>query len=305
MNDVKKMVSEINGLLTNEHLSDEFQHKMIALIKELDSNGYNKDTLPVGPALKVEDLSKKAEEHLNDAALEAMKRKAKSQVLRFDDGRTYLSMYFSCRVRKEEIDLGVEKMATIANELADKGLIHSVLAPISFLELAQAPLEYPTVAVFFCPLVPAEEEVGLKAKYSDFSPDAGNVCKPISNVYMPNDLPPGEFMVEARYSPASMHVMDKDSKDHHARVFDTVNEYLKYLPDGTKFLGYRACAISDLSIPYELRFFNPLLTKVKTVDLEQIREVALVDGKVKQFLLTVGIRYYGVDRQELYPFKFC
>ena len=77
-------------------------------------------------------------------------------------------------------------MADVANELAAKGYIHSVLAPISAIELAIMPFEVPTSVVLFYPLVPLQyaEEV-QSHRHSIFFPKILPAVRWNSNLYTP------------------------------------------------------------------------------------------------------------------------
>lgn len=96
-----------------------------------------------------------AAKYLTPEAVAAMSGpKATRLMLVTKDGLVAKCLYFSCIVETERIEAGVEAMAKIANDMAAKGQIHSVLAPISSIELSIEGLKLPH-AVFLFILVPA------------------------------------------------------------------------------------------------------------------------------------------------------
>lgn len=254
----------------------------------------------MSPVLQVNDQTGIAEKYLTPEALEIINNGKKAKALLGFDGEQCVAKcaYFAVTVATKNVELGVEKLAEIANDLALAGLIHSILAPISSLELAASEVgKLPQSVVFFYPLVPIDQFDSIKELYEYFV-EEGSTGKTLGNLSM--DIPEGEFLAEARITHMMTVLLKEDSN---ARLFGVVNEYLKFLPKGTKFLGAKQLAVSDLSIPYELKFSNPLLQKVKKVDLEWVREVAMIDDKLEQFNLFTGIRYYGADGNRLYHYR--
>lgn len=256
------------------------------------------DNLVKSPALKVTDQTQIARNFLSAKALAAMAVKRATTLIEVDDNKNvYQCVFFAVRTKTSKIEAGVREMAEIANDLAEKGLIHSILAPIGSIDLVRSPGEVPTSAVFFYPLVPIEKvgEVKFSSAYSISEGDTGQALESFQE-----ELPAGEFFAVERISHMMSMIYGEKRFDISGTILNIVNDYLKILPPGTKFLGANQCAITDLSLPYELKFFNPLLARVKRVDLDYIRCAEVVNDKLEQFNLFTGIRYYGADGKRLF-----
>jgi len=262
-----------------------------------------------GATLMVDDLMELAGKYLSDAAKKALSKKGKNLIESYNEqvGKStsqdgmeqseYIQKHAICQyhavcVRVDKIEDGVKAISESMNELAAMGAIHSCLAPVSSIKLVQMPFEMDKCAVFcFAHIKPEFAEVAKNVKYRTLE---GGVGENLHSFDI--ELPPGEFLAECRLT--HQLAMMAPAKSKESRIFDQVKEFLKFLPEGTEFLGYRSTAIMDLSMPFELKFRNPLLQKVKRVELEYVREVALAkEGEnetLKQFNLVLGIRYLGV-----------
>lgn len=251
------------------------------------------------PVLNVKDESDVAKKYLTSKALKALEDLPKAKKLLGCDIHGVpiaKAVYFAARIKSDKIERAIEQMALVANDLVEKGLIHSILAPISTIELFRMPGEVATSAAFFFPLVPIDKVNEIK-KY-DFSTEEGEVGKLMESSEI--EQKPGDFYAVERVTAMfSMMQKDFDEKKH---IEERVEFYLKVLPSGTKFLGYTKCGILDLCIPYELKFSNPLLQRVKRVELDFVREIArLEEGEgLHEFNVFTGIRFYGEGDKELY-----
>lgn len=272
-----------------------------ASIEEL-KNQFNhvKEELEKGPAFEVTAESSLSDKYLSDAAKLALSKTEKTLVAQYnekikdnEDGssdyirKAAVCEFYTCQVRKDRIEDGVKAISASINALAEMGAIQSCLTTVSSLKLAEAMFSYPNVAVFcFVHIKPEFSERARNMKHHTIE---GGVGEPLHD--LSPDLAPGEFLADGRI----IAFLGPDKKSNESLIFDRVNEYLKYLPEGTKFLGYRTCAVMDLSLPVELKFRNPLLPNVTRVDLDYVRQVAIVDDKLKQFNLFLGVRYFGID----------
>jgi hypothetical protein len=99
--------------------------------------------------------------------------------------------------------------------------------------------------------------------------------------------PEGEFSALIRLLPSSL-LGDSNPK---SRLDDEIQLYLAVLPQGTEVLDVTQCAVVDLSIPYVVRFRNPLMKDFKEVQLEFSREGVVLDDKFEQFSLLTGVKY--------------
>lgn len=270
------------------------------LQKALKAYEEKEKTAPKGAHLQVEDHMELAAKYLNANAQAALSKKGKHIIEQYnvDMGNnnfvphSAVCQFFGVQVRKDKIEEGVKAVAEVMNELADMGAIHSCLAAISSIDLAQMMFKHATsVVICYVHIKPGFEETVRSFKYNVRE---GEIGPALHNLDI--ELPQGEFFAECRLSHqlAMMH----PPKSNESRVFDVVKDYLKYLPEGTEFVGYRQTAIVDLSLPYELRFRNPLLQRVKRVELDYVRDVAFQNEgekeQLKQFNLVTGIRYMGV-----------
>lgn len=284
-------------------LGEHFKELQAAL--EAGGHKSKPNDLRSGSAMKIEDLSSQADEKgfLTVAAKEALAKKSTSLIVKLDDGRFYKCIYLVARTRTDNVDVALKEICDSVNELVKDGLVHSTLTPPSSLQLARMPGEHPSCAVFCFVLVPGEEAESIekRMKWIDHEGGTGKELGSIKTV-----LPEGEFFAVARvYHQFNALVSSGSNYDIPGNLFEIVQEYLRVLPRGTKFLGATKCAITDLSIPYELRFSNPLLQKVKMVELESVRDLARFDNKIEQFNLLVGVTYFGADGNKLHgPLTF-
>jgi hypothetical protein len=266
------------------------------LNKALEAGSYT-----TGTAIKVEDHTDIAKKYLSAAAIAVMAtKKAKSLIVMNKDGTGSKCIYFAVTIASSKLDKGVEKIASIANDLVSKGLVQHVLAPVSSLSLAKVPGQVQMSAVFFFPLVPMDKADEIAKSY-EFSVQEGECGKLLEPTELP--LERGEFWAEARITHSISNIKYAAEASASARLYKVVREYLKHLPEGTEFLKAEPCAIMDLSIPYELHFFNPRLARVKKVDLEHVRHCEMVDGKLEQFNLFLGIRYFDSEGKLLFHGK--
>lgn len=253
------------------------------------------------PVLQVEDEMPRAIRYLNDKAFEKLNIKATANFESdIPNGNPVeQATFFGVAVPSDKLELGIEKMADIANDLANKGLISSTLTPITSIKLAHLAGQVEATAVFFFPLVPIDKVEEIQKEY-EYSMGEGDQPKILGSLEL--ELPPGEFYAVTRISHVLSMVKDF-SHDINGYLLDEINEYLAVLPKGTRFLGANVRAITDLSIPYELRFSNPLLQDVKRVELDHMRMATVINDHLEQFNLFLGIRYYGKDNKRLYVRK--
>lgn len=253
--------------------------------------------LSKGIAIEVHDHMGIAEKYLTNDAKIALGRKATQQI-HVENGKAFICTYFGVRVPKTELETGALRLATIANELAEKGLIHSTLAPIASVDLIQQAMEVPNCVMFLYVLVPAEELKTVENNYHPWSIKEG--CMPPELVSVKEKLAPGEFSAVVRVSHAlSMIAGGTPSKDRVQKEIDTL---LAVLPEGTTILHKRDLPIVSTCYEVEVRFFNPLMYNIKKVELDYVR-VAAPDKdnqRVIQGNLLLGVSYYGEDGKKLF-----
>jgi hypothetical protein len=210
------------------------------------------------------------------------------------------AVYLSVRVRKDRIEEGIKAISEEVNKFVEKGWVMGCLSPVSSIDLALLMFDHPTSVVFCFPHI--KSEFYQDAQTSAYSQPEGGIGPAAHD--LDADLAPGEFLADG----SIIHFMDADGRKgaqatQESLIHNRIEEYLRYLPPGTKFVGYRRCAIMSLAIPIELKFYNELLQNVKRVDMDYVRQVALLtegEGKnkketLKQFNLFLGLRYFGID----------
>jgi hypothetical protein len=292
--------------MEKEEKSLKQQIEELAKVLEASQKDYSK-SLKQGSALKVDDHMELAGKYLTDKAKKALSKKGANLVEQYNEQvgeevqisntkneSTYIRKaavchFFACQVRKDKVEEGVKAIAETVNELAEAGAIHSCLSPISALDLAVMMFKHPTAAVLcYVHIKPEFVEMARSMRLHTLE---GGIGPELHSLDI--DLEPGEFLADC-YLTHQLAMMSPQ-KSNEAKIYDRVNEYLKYLPAGTEFVGYRSCGIIDLSSPYELKFRNKLLPRVKRVSLDYVREVCPEGNKLHQFNLFLGIRYSGLD----------
>lgn len=265
-----------------------------ALQKALDAS---KHSFKSGAALKTDDQMETAKKYLTAGALADLSRKSMTLSVKKDDGSFAFAVYFGVRVRSENIESGVEKISKIINELSADGLIHSTLAPMVSLDFARMPLQTQTSAVLSYVLVPSEKHEEIKKRYAHASIEEGGA--PPDGEDLRPTLADGEFLADVRVSSVASLVSGQGNNPT-AILQAQIEQYLALLPKGTKVKEVVPCAITDLSVPYEVKFYNPLMKRFKYVDLDYVRAVEVVGEKLEQFNLLLGIRYMDADRKPLF-----
>jgi len=243
---------------------------------------------------QVKDLSELAARYLTTDALKQTGKRTLSQIVE-EGGTLYRCVYFACQVAEDNLETGVKEIAASVNELAAKGLIHSALAPLFSITLVKNPLEKPTCAVFCFVLVPASEVDEINASMKHVVQEGG-----LGELIGSNriEIPDGEVRAVVRIACGFTMILKHPGKE--TMLQEEIGRHLAVLPKGTKFEGYEACAISDLSFPYELKFSNPLFREIKTFDMEYVRICTGVDEVLHQGNLLLGVRYFDADGKQLY-----
>lgn len=240
-----------------------------------------------------------SQKYLSVDAQEAFKNNATSSVVSKENGSIFRCAYFSVVSRQGNEEEGVKILADIANDLAEQGLIHSVLAPISSLPLVRMPLQVDRSAVFMFLLIPHDKHQEVAEKYKNIYMLEGGVGKDVGDLNP--ILEDGEFLADIR---ATRSLMIKDEKIARERIQDQIDQYLAVLPRGTVVREVTECSIIDLTYPFEVKFYNPLFDKVKSVSLEYTRQFARVDNKIEQFNLLLEVRYFDADQNQLFKNPF-
>lgn len=248
-----------------------------------------------GSVLQVEDLSEIADKYLHAGAKAALSRKATRLIEKYDDGRCFACIYLGVRVKKGNHEPAVKVLSEALNNLDDAGLIHSCLAPIISVDLAITHGILPTNAVLVYVLVSYDSINTVKALYSDLFLEEGEMPKPIEDISVP--LAEGEFLACVRTTIMSSMI---EGFDTYKSVQKQIDQYIAVLPEGTTVQSVRQNAISDLSLSYDVKFYNPLLKRVKSVETSYTRCAEMIDDKFKQFNVFQGIKYFDADRNPIF-----
>ena len=243
------------------------------------------------PTLVTNDLSAISDKYLSKNAKKSLSKKSRNTTVVEETG-TYSCVFFAKRVKKGNEEMAVKHLANIANELDKYGQIHSCLSNILSIELAKIPFQ-PLASIVICYiLVPDSEKDIIEKKFEDSVIEEGKNPKDLGD--LTTTLEDGEFLAEIRISCLQNVTYTKDLPQRE------IDSYLAMLPKGTVVRETVTCAITSLSIPYEVKFYNPLLTEVKRVKLLKQRAVTMVGDKVEQFNVIVGMEYFDKDNEKLY-----
>lgn len=248
-------------------------------------------TLAQGSALSITDEGTLARKYLSSLAQERLSTKSTTIIVQ-ERGtmKAYMAIYLCTRVRNDNIEKGVEALSGVLNVLAEKGYIHSCLAPMSSLQLAIMPMQHPSSVVLCFPLVPAD-------KVDEIKQIAGNLMTSESGVgecldTIDKELPEGQFYAEIRVSHGLTTLKSFSVED---ALKEQIQEHLKVLPKGTEVISVNQCAIIGLFISYEVIFYNPLMKSIKEVKLYHIRFAEVVDNHLEQFNLFKSVEYIKRD----------
>lgn len=245
------------------------------------------------PVLDVVDVYEKAKPYLSPASLEALSKKSISLVVQEageEPGTTksFQSIYLGVTLTDHFLELAIEALAADLNALSALGLIHSAVAPMQYVRLAKMPLSSSTIGLFSFVLVPSEKVLLCKKLCAYFN-EEGDMGKPLGS--LEPKLHEGEFIAEVRTT-----LWDGNGTTEE-RVQRQIDQYLAVLPKGTEVLQVTKCAIVDLSMTYEVKFYNPLMNRYKQVVLDHRREVAIVNNHVEQFNLLTGVTYIEKEQK--------
>lgn len=243
--------------------------------------------------IQVEDLSNIADKYLSASARYDMNTKAYQLIAHDIDGRVYEAMYLATRVISGDEERAVQYLARVLNDLSRRGLIYRTLAPVSSIDLAMSS-SVKTSAVFCFVLIPKESHDQVRSMYPEFVMQEGDIGRELYN--LSPILSPGEFLttISIHCSPLN------PPQDVRSRFQEELEQYIAILPKGTRVRRITQLAITDLSVRFEVKFYNELLQDVKRVEMEYKRAVARVGDSLKQFNVVVGITYVAADGTFLY-----
>jgi len=117
--------------------------------------------------------------------------------------------------------------------------------------------------------------------------------KPLEDLSL--ELSEGEFFATIRVSRTiSMMTNAEEIRDKEIETLMSV------LPEGTELRSVVECGIFDMSVPYEVKFYNPKLKSVNRISLEHCRACEVVDGKLEQFNVVTGVNYYDSEGNRIF-----
>lgn len=248
-----------------------------------------------GSALQIEDLKDLQEKLFSDKAKKALETKATSVVYLKDDGTGYEAIYLGSRVLSDRIEEGARKVADRVNELAEQGVIHSALSGLIKVDLARMPYKAPTSVVLCYVLVPFE----IAKEYREAGKSLKEGSVPECDMNDAVILKDGEFLsairIHAGYGIIKTHSTIQELLQRE------IDQILAIMPRGTIHVSTEKCAITDLSVPFEVKFYNPLMSAVKRVELEYTRTMTkLNESEIKEFNVVTGVRYFDAEDKELF-----
>jgi hypothetical protein len=128
------------------------------------------------------------------------------------------------------------------------------------------------------------------------SVEEGEIGKPLGDINQ--TLKEGEFWFESSVSCFALNMIRGfENQTPEMIVQEEIDILLSVLPKGTEVLEVNKCAITGLSIPFEIKLYNPLMKKYKKVELEYRRDCEHVDPldnngqHLAQFNLLTGVKY--------------
>lgn len=292
----------------DEKIAEEIDEVLNELKDYTSQDGASKDLREITEALSslpytssALEVEEETTEYLSEKCKNDMKNKSRGTV-GLQNGLGSQAVYFGVKVKKENKNEMVKELSKIANELSDRGLISSVLAPISSIELARVSMEAPSVIVLFFPLVPFDYYHEIKEKYDELYMEEGSIPAAFEDLSAP--LGEGEFFATIRISNLRTFL----NPDNHPSTEQILQEalkqeiqaYLNVLPRGTVVKETNRCNITDMSVPFEVKFYHPYMKSVKYVDLDYVRHCERFSEGLTQFNVLVGVRYYGHKNQRLF-----
>ncbi len=250
-------------------------------------------TLTQGAAFQIEELTDLSDKYLSDKAKQDLSNKARQLTVKMDNGDTFLCTFFGVRVRTGNEEKGAKAISKAINAMAKDGIIHSCLAPISSLKLARLPMLAQSSVILCYVLVPEDKLDDVNGRYAELIVAEGELPDRFED--LSPQLEDGEFLAQVNISPSLLSMLKP--KDY---LQEEIDLYLSVLPSDTVVKEIVNCAITDLSVPYEVRFYNPLLKKVKQVQSQRVRACAVVEGDLKEFKVFTGIWYMDAEGNRLF-----
>jgi hypothetical protein len=250
-------------------------------------------TPSMGSTLHIKDELDLAASFLTPEALATQKKSAMTQVV-VEGDTVYMCTYFAKHVPDTEADKlnTCKQLAKVINELTNNNLIHSTLAPISSMKLAETdPFQKPAIVVFTFVLVPSHKLEDIREQYTSEMVKEGEIPNKEGNFEI--ETKEGEFF-------ASIRVYGKDEEQVSSLVESEIETYLQILPKGTQVVSKRTLAPLSLYLETEVKFFNPLLSKVKYITLNYIRDCIEISGEIQVFNILQSITYLDKNKNPLY-----
>lgn len=249
--------------------------------------------------LNVEKLTVYMNRYLSQQAQEDMSRQASTLTELGNDGKVYKAIQFAITSTTSQVSKAAKIICEALNDLSDRRLIRSTLSPLSALQLVIHDLDIPTKAVFSIVLVPVEEIENIKNQYEELITEEGGIGNRLEDILeIPRETVltrsnDGEFFATIKIS----HTLTMVS-DTNVMLQNELINHLNVLPRGTEILEITQLPIEDLSVNYKVKFYNPIMTHIKRVELEYVRSASMVNGELKQFNLLRSVRYFDENNQE-------
>lgn len=238
--------------------------------------------------LKVEELISYQESYFSPAARKAMEREVK-QLAFNDEGTVYSTVFLAARGRTDNLVSAVEKVASQVNELAEKGHIHSRMTNLLKLDLALMPFEVPQSVVICYVNIPATIADQMRTEGKTLIEGSLPACVESTAV----ELAHGEFLMEVRLG---YDLLKDKVVTPRKRLRNEIKKILAMMPEGTELVSFRECAITGLSLPFEVKFKHPAFDDIVRAEVSYSRYAGReASGGIKEFSLLREISYYRKD----------
>lgn len=237
-----------------------------------------------------------ASKYLNDQAQASMLNVSSDYIRMGKNGEVYKAATLSTEVRTDNLDKGVQAISEVINDLASQSLIDSVLTNISTYSMRRS-LQAPSEIVYANILIPLETHKYLSEKYPRIYTVEGMTTVPLADDELFLDLKEGEFMHTISIS----HALFLQLQNPNRFVQSRIDLILMMLPADTIVLETVEIANpASLVKTYDVKFFNPILKKVKFIEFDLHHITESVDGQMRQAGLIKNFRYLDYNRKEVF-----
>jgi hypothetical protein len=269
---------EESGLIAaSDTIRNEIDTNILGLQRALEAG--NCHIAPAGQALNVREL----EMSMLSFDINSLPR-VNNTIVQTPDGRLARHVAFSLIASASNIERAAYQIAEVLNEIYAEGAIYGFLSPLSQIELAVQFGMQQEFAICCMPLIYEDRIDDINRRFNTLSVPEGGVGERIGDSR--TQLLDGEFLAHIKiYTPLTLVSSTEEVLERE------IENYLRVLPIGTSIISKTRLPVFDLSIHYEVRFFNPILEGIREVEIQSIRHAARVNDHLRQCNLISGVRY--------------